>query len=447
MIPRTLVPVKLSPVAPDAEQAKPRRVSTSLDARTLVPAHLPVVQLNLQSAIPDYVPLDVLSNRVLVPRDAVKGTLELPPAAKAWPASGMDERITVPLDAHPEKIVAEAPVPFTQIEDLLEPDVLTTGDVNLMPREVSAGAKEQSPFVPLMSLGVHVGFILIVFLIAVLFPGHPPTQAELDLARNQLGIVYLPNSVFSEPKAPSAAPPGPPVHVSPKTLREAAPPAEPSPALREPPREAPKVARELPDAPLPAAPTPRTEAPQVARLEPPQPLPDTPHKLVLPPPSAGKAIEDSLRGAPQGGGAPTFGPPVRRGGGFGGGGFGGGGRGGGTAVGGIEMLTPTEGVDFDAYLRRVYYKVKQNWENVMPESVWLGEKGVVVLEFRIMRDGTVPPAEPTLMGSNAREPLQNASISSVRASSPFEPLPSQFSGPFILLRYTYLYNISPDSIR
>jgi hypothetical protein len=29
----------------------------------------------------------------------------------------------------------------------------------------------------------------------------------------------------------------------------------------------------------------------------------------------------------------------------------------------------------------------------------------------------------------------------VRASNPFEPLPPQFSGPFIELRYTYLYNI------
>ena len=447
MIPRTLVPSKLSPVIPQEEPARPRRVSTVLDKRTLVPAHMPFVTLDTRSAIPDYVPLDVLSNRVLVPRDAVHGTLDLPPAARAWPSSDMDERIAVPRDAHPESIVAEAPVPFEQIEDLLEPDVLTTGDVNLLPREVSAGRKEQSPLVPLMSLGVHAGFILIVFLVALIFPARRPTQAELDLARNQLGIVYLPNSMFSEPKAgPPSAPPGPPIRVSPRVLREAAPPS-PVPSLSEPPR----VARELPSAPLPAAPAPRAEAPrETARFEPPKPLPDTPSAITLPRFSAGKALEQSVRGGADVGAAhgPTIvGPVARSRGGIGRSGGGGGGGGGASAQGGLEMLTPTEGVDFDSYLRRVYDKVKLNWETVMPESVWLGEKGIVVLEFRIMRDGTVPPAEPTLMGSNAREPLQTAAISSIRGSNPFAPLPPAFSGPYILLRFSYFYNIQPDSIK
>lgn len=441
MIPRTLVPLKLAPVAPQAEQAPPRRVSTVLDERTLIPAHLPFVPLDGRSSIPDYVPLDVLSNRILVPRDAAKGTLELPPAARAWPSSDMDERIAVPLDAHPEQIVAEVPVPFEQIEDLLEPDVLTTGNVNLMPREVSAGAKEKSPFVPLMSVAAHAGFVLLVFLVAALFPPHQPTQAELDLARNQLGIVYLPNSVFSEPKpSPSPRPSGPPVSVSPKILREAAPPALPS-------REAPSIARELPNAPLPSEPAPRTEAPrQTARLESPKDLPDAPSKLVLPRLSPGKAIDESVRGAAAGGGNRTrgysFGGPIGRG-------SGGGGGGGGspTAQGGLEMLTPDEGVDFSSYLQRVLIKVKQNWYAVMPESAWLGEKGIVVLQFRILRDGTVPPPEPNLMSTSGRDPLDRAAMSSIHASNPFEPLPPAFSGPFIELRFTYLYNIPIEAVR
>ena len=44
----------------------------------------------------------------------------------------------------------------------------------------------------------------------------------------------------------------------------------------------------------------------------------------------------------------------------------------------MEMLTPTEGVDFNEYLHRVYIIVKRNWFSVMPESVRLGDKGVVV---------------------------------------------------------------------
>jgi hypothetical protein len=447
MIPRTLVPLKLAPVAPPGESAPPRRVSTVLDERTLIPAHLPIVVLDGKSSIPDYVPLDVLANRVLVPRDATKGTLDLPPAARAWPSSNMDERIAVPLDAHPVAPAVEAPVPFAVIEDLLDPDVMTTGNVNLLPREVSAGAKKAQPLVPVLSVGVHAAFALLIFLITLLFPAHQPTEAELELARKQLGVVYLPNSRFSEIKpTPSPQPSGPPVRVNPRVLRETAPPpVQPAP---QPLREAPSVARELPNAPVPAEQTPKAEAPrEVARFDPPKPLPDAPSQLTLPRISPGKAIDESVRGSTGGSttSPPTFGPPIRQRGGIGGGG--GGGGGGGVAQGGLEMLTPTEGVDFDSYLRRVYYKVKQNWENVMPESVWLGEKGIVVLEFRIMRDGTVPPTEPNLMGSNAREPLEHAAISSIRGSNPFEPLPPAFSGPYILLRYTYLYNIPPETVR
>jgi hypothetical protein len=32
----------------------------------------------------------------------------------------------------------------------------------------------------------------------------------------------------------------------------------------------------------------------------------------------------------------------------------------------------------------------------------------------------------------------------VRASNPFEPLPVQFKGPYIELRYRYYYNILPE---
>jgi len=105
------------------------------------------------------------------------------------------------------------------------------------------------------------------------------------------------------------------------------------------------------------------------------------------------------------------------------------------------MLTPTQGVDFNSYLQRVYVTVKRNWFAVMPTSVELGERGVVVLTFRITRDGTVPSAEPLIQQNSGKEPLDRAAFSSVRASSPFEPLPAQFNGPYIELRYTYLYNV------
>ena len=42
-------------------------------------------------------------------------------------------------------------------------------------------------------------------------------------------------------------------------------------------------------------------------------------------------------------------------------------------------------------------------------------------------------------------PLDRAAASSIRASTPFEPLPSAFSGPYIELRFIFLYNIPLNS--
>ncbi len=105
------------------------------------------------------------------------------------------------------------------------------------------------------------------------------------------------------------------------------------------------------------------------------------------------------------------------------------------------MLTPTEGVDFSSYLARVLARVKQNWYAVIPESALMGERGRVVLEFNINRDGSVPEEQPELVSTSEKQELDRAAISSIRASNPFEPLPSAFSGPYIRLRFIYFYNI------
>jgi TonB family protein len=124
-----------------------------------------------------------------------------------------------------------------------------------------------------------------------------------------------------------------------------------------------------------------------------------------------------------------------------GGSRGGGSGGRGTAGAGVEMLTDTQGVDFNDYLRRVYITVKQNWYAVMPASVSLGDQGVVSLTFKINRDGSVPDGDPQRVYGSGKEPLDRAAISSIRASNPFPTLPAQFKGPYIELRFTYYYNL------
>jgi TonB family protein len=66
---------------------------------------------------------------------------------------------------------------------------------------------------------------------------------------------------------------------------------------------------------------------------------------------------------------------------------------------------------------------------------------MVVIQFKIMKNGEVPQPDPQLTRTSGKEPLDRAAMSAIRASSPFEPLPPAFSGPFIELRFIFLYNL------
>ena len=56
----------------------------------------------------------------------------------------------------------------------------------------------------------------------------------------------------------------------------------------------------------------------------------------------------------------------------------------------MQVLTNTEGVDFNQYLREVYLSVKKRWFANMPPSVEKGDQAVDSVEFRILQDGSVP---------------------------------------------------------
>ncbi len=108
------------------------------------------------------------------------------------------------------------------------------------------------------------------------------------------------------------------------------------------------------------------------------------------------------------------------------------------AVGNARILTDTLGVDFDPYLRRVVMDIRENWYAVMPEIARLGKRGEVTAIFEILRDGEVPKLY--LVSTSGSEPLDRAALAGISASSPFPPLPTEFSGPFVRIRVTFLYN-------
>ncbi len=153
--------------------------------------------------------------------------------------------------------------------------------------------------------------------------------------------------------------------------------------------------------------------------------------------TAGSAIDQALRAAAENrghyGGAGQAGD------------FGSPGRSGAKALDQAEILTDTMGVDFGPYLTRVVQIVKQNWYSIMPPSVYppIFKQGKLAIEFVILKDGTISGlVRDTSSGDVA---LDRAAWGSITASAPFPPLPKEFPGKLLGLRFYYFYNLEPGS--
>jgi TonB family protein len=146
--------------------------------------------------------------------------------------------------------------------------------------------------------------------------------------------------------------------------------------------------------------------------------------------SAGSAIDEATRAA-----------AARRGGGQqgSGGDFGLGTGAHGRQTGALEILSDTQGVDFGPYLQRILQEVKDNWYRLIPVSAEM-KKGKLAIEFAITKDGQV--AGMKLVATSGDPPLDRAAWGGITASNPFPPLPTDFKGPYLALRFRFYYN--PD---
>ncbi len=111
----------------------------------------------------------------------------------------------------------------------------------------------------------------------------------------------------------------------------------------------------------------------------------------------------------------------------------------GRQLGQLDILSDTQGVDFGPYLQRILQDVKENWYHLIPESAEM-KKGKLAIEFAITKDGKV--ADMRLFASSGDPALDRPAWGSITASNPFPPLPSDFTGPYLALRFRFFYN--PD---
>src|SRR5229473_7798558 len=248
MIPRILVPIDARPPAA-VDAPTQRRRPTTLDDRTLVPAMMPIVQLDGHSTIPTNLPLESIAARVVVPRDVNReayGVTE--DHSTPVQPTDMDSRIVLPVGAAPPEMSAH---PLYVPEDLVGADIFMTGEVQLIVPEQTEEKTKWQLITRFSSVGFHILVFVALLFQSKLFPAHEPTQAELELAQRQMTVLLPPGALEAlKPSTPSTRPvqPAPKVRVDPRVLREVAPPIVPAPAPQ-PERSV----KELPSAPVPKA--------------------------------------------------------------------------------------------------------------------------------------------------------------------------------------------------
>ena len=111
--------------------------------------------------------------------------------------------------------------------------------------------------------------------------------------------------------------------------------------------------------------------------------------------------------------------------------------------GAVDVLSDTMGVDFGPYIQRVIWDTKRAWYPIIPESARppLNKQGRVMIRFKIFPDGSV--RDMVLEGPSGDVALDRAAWAGITGAAPFPPLPKVFRGPFLELRFYFLYNIRP----
>lgn len=198
-----------------------------------------------------------------------------------------------------------------------------------------------------------------------------------------------------------------------------------------PPEQAPPVAMQpTPDVPAPAMPLPVAPRPtqRASAPVPDAPLPQAPSRPNFGTPgTASQEMQQAMQGSEHAGSGGSLG--IR------------GGSGRGAALGqGVDILSDTQGVNFQPYLQRILREIYEQWIPLIPEEAQppLNKQGVTQIRFTINADGTI--AAMHLDGSTHDDALNRAAWGSITGVGQFPPLPKEFHGPNLELRIHYLVN-------
>jgi TonB C terminal len=205
-----------------------------------------------------------------------------------------------------------------------------------------------------------------------------------------------------------------------------APKAAPQPAEQQ--QQAPVEQKPQPTQPIPPNPQSQSqvEAPR------PSPVPARPNFAQLER-SPSDQLQQEMRNARRGQGAenaggPITGLPLHPG----------------AGTGGVQILSDTQGVDFNAWLQAWYIETRRTWDPLIPDECNppISKQGQVLIDFKVLPNGRLVPQSETLQGRSGDTALDRAAWGALSGSN-YPPLPKEFHGPYIELRAWFLYNMEP----
>ncbi|QHN04657.1 energy transducer TonB [Granulicella sp. WH15] len=249
----------------------------------------------------------------------------------------------------------------------------------------------------------------------------PKDITRHHLARNPPALDQKTIKQLQATRKPTPQPPAPAPKAAP------APTPQPQAATPPPPPPPPAATHETPQPRL--APTPQPQQ-QAAIPDSPRPAPTRPN-FSSPNQNPGDAIRQAARDAARAGAAGgDYGASAVT-------------HAGGADLGsGMEVLSDTQGVDFDAYFRRLKREIYNTWIPLIPEEARppLNKRGITQIRFTILPDGKIGAMH--LDGSTHDTAIDRAAWGSIVGVGQFQALPAGYHGN-LELRFTYYVNTEP----
>lgn len=105
---------------------------------------------------------------------------------------------------------------------------------------------------------------------------------------------------------------------------------------------------------------------------------------------------------------------------------------------GVEILSDTQGVNFEPYIKRLLRILYNNWIPLIPEETLppLNKEGQTLIRFTINPDGSV--AAMHLDDSTHDTAINHAAWGAITSSDPLPPLPKEFKGSNLELRIDFI---------